>query len=236
MKRFKSAFVIDLLVEDLDDEGVVNGFVSDGRFGAVPGVDLHLVAQRDDAVEDRPHDPRVVAARQVGAADRLAEERVAREEALRAGLVERHVAGRVAGRGDDLQHGVAEAHFGRRVEVDVGHGERADRDAEDRTAGRGAFDEEAVLEREGERNVVAAAQVLDAERVVEVPVGVDGHDGPQPVFGDEVVQRGVFARGAVAGVDDDALQRVVPKDIGVLLDRIEREAGDFHSGGLFAQR
>lgn len=55
----------------------------------------------------------------------------------------------------------------------------------------------------------------DAQRVVEVAVGVGRQDGSEPVFGDEIVERGVLARVAVAGVDDDGFERVVPDDIGV---------------------
>ena len=68
----------------------------------------------------------------------------------------------------------------------------------------------------------------DAQRVVEVAVGVGRQDGSEPVFGDEIVERGVLARVAVAGVDDDGFERVVPDDIGVFLDRIELQAGYFH--------
>ena len=50
--------------------------MADGRLRPVAGVDVHLVAQREQDVEDRAHDPRIVASRQVGAPDRLAEERV----------------------------------------------------------------------------------------------------------------------------------------------------------------
>ena len=49
----------------------------------------------------------------------------------------------------------------------------------------------------------------------------------------EVVQRGVLARVAVSGVDDDARFGVVPDDVGVFLYRIELQAGDFHNDGCF---
>ena len=106
-----------------------------------------------------------------------------------------------------------------------------------RAARRGVVQQEAVLAREGEGNAVALLEVSDAQRMVEMAVGVDGHDGFEPVSGDEVVQRGVLARRGVPGVDDDALLRVVPDDIGVLLYGIELQAGCFHGvSRYFSQR
>ena len=55
--------VIHLLVQHLDDEGVVEQFVADRRLGTVAGIDVHLLAQRNQGVEDRAHDPRIVAGR-----------------------------------------------------------------------------------------------------------------------------------------------------------------------------
>ena len=63
--NFSSLAVVHLPVEHLDDEGVVERFVADRRLGTVAGIDVHLVAQREDHVEDRAHDPRIVAAREV---------------------------------------------------------------------------------------------------------------------------------------------------------------------------
>ena len=53
------------------------------------------------------------------------------------------------------------------------------------------------------------------------------------MFGNEVVQRGVFAGIAVPGVDHDAFVRVVPDDVGVFLYGIELQAGYFHNLRLF---
>ena len=69
--------------------------------------------------------------------------------------------------------------------------------------------------------------------MVEMAVGVDRQNGFESVLGDEVVECGVFARIAVAGVDDDGFERVVPDDIGVFLDRSELKAGYFHGAGVF---
>ena len=142
-------------------------------------------------------------------------------------------AGRMAGRAEHAQDGVPETDFGRRVEVGVHRGHLADGHAEDAAAGRGVVQQEGVLERHGERDAVAFFEVGDAQRVVEVAVGVGRQDGSEPVFGDEIVERGVLARVAVAGVDDDGFERVVPDDIGVFLDRIELQAGYFHGAGVF---
>ena len=54
--RFSSIPVIHLLVQHLDDKGVVEHLVADRRFGAVAGVDADLLAQRNQLVEDRAHD------------------------------------------------------------------------------------------------------------------------------------------------------------------------------------
>ena len=143
------------------------------------------------------------------------------------------MAGRMAGRAEHAQDGVPETDFGRRVEVGVHRGHLADGHAEDAAARRGVVQQEGVLERHGERDAVAFFEVGDAQRVVEVAVGVGRQDGPEPVFGDEIVERGVLARVAVAGVDDDGFERVVPDDIGVFLDRIELKAGYFHGAGVF---
>ena len=143
------------------------------------------------------------------------------------------MAGRMAGRAEHAQDGVPETDFGRRVEVGVHRGHLADGHAEDAAAGRGVVQQEGVLERHGERDAVAFFEVGDAQRVVEVAVGVGRQDGSEPVFGDEIVERGVLARVAVAGVDDDGFERVVPDDIGVFLDRIELQAGYFHGAGVF---
>ena len=192
-------------------------------------IDVPLVAQRQQLLENRAHNPRVVAPGQVRAADGFAEERVAREERLRLRLVERHVARRVARRGDDAQGRLPEAELGRRVEVDVDLGHRPHGHPEDRAAHRGVLEQEAVLRREGEGDAVLPLEELHAERVVEVAVGVGRQDGVQPVLLDEVAQRRVFAVVAAAGVDDGALVRLVPEDVGILLNGVEGQAGDFHA-------
>ena len=143
------------------------------------------------------------------------------------------MAGGVAGGADHAQDGLPEADLGHGVEVEVRCGHLSDFDPEDRAARRGVVQQEPVLRRKGERDAVALLEVLDAQRVVEMAVGVDRHDGFQPVLGDEVVQCGIFARVAVSGVDDDALFSVVPDDVGVFLYRIELQAGDFHNDGCF---
>ena len=155
---------------------------------------------------------------------------VAREERLRPRLVERYVARRVARRVDDAQGRLPEVKLGRRFEVDVHRGHRSDGNPEYRAAHRGVLEQEAVLRREGEGDAVLPFEELHAERVVEVAVGVGRQHGVQSVLLDEVAQRRILAVVAVAGVDDGALVRLVPEDVGVLLNRIEGQAGDFHAG------
>ena len=72
------------------------------------------------------------------------------------------------------------------------------------------FQQKTVFGRQGERNAVALLEVADAQRVVEMAVGVDGHHRTQSVLGDEVLQRRVFAVVAVARIDDDRFVGLVP--------------------------
>ena len=72
--------------------------------------------------------------------------------------------------------------------------------------------------------------------MVEMAVGVDRQNGFESVLGDEVVECGVFARVAVAGVDDDGFGGVVPDDVGVFLYRVELQAGYFHNSVVFRNR
>ena len=67
--------------------------------------------------------------------------------------------------------------------------------------------------------------------MIEMTVGVNRRHGLQPVLVDEVFQGRILLRIAVAGVDDDALLRVVPDDVGVLLYRIENKGRDIHGCG-----
>ena len=136
----------------------------------------------------------------------------------------------MARRVDDAQGRLPEVKLGRRFEVDVHRGHRSDGNPEYRAAHRGVLEQEAVLRREGEGDAVLPFEELHAERVVEVAVGVGRQHGVQSVLLDEVAQRRILAVVAVAGVDDGALVRLVPEDVGVLLNRIEGQAGDFHAG------
>lgn len=77
-------------------------------------------------------------------------------------------------------------------------------------------------------NAVGLAQMFDAQHVVEMTVRIDRQHRFEPVFGEETVECGIFFGGGISGVDDRALLRVVPNDVGVLLYRIESQAGDFH--------
>jgi hypothetical protein len=134
----------------------------------------------------------------------------------------------MAGRGNDFQGGVAETHLVGRIEVEVDRGHGADLHAEDRTARCGVVQQELVLAREGEGDAVGIFEKLHAQRMVEVPVGVDRHAGVQPARVDELFEPGVLALVGVAGVDDDALVRVVPHHVGVFADRIELQRCYFH--------
>ena len=159
---------------------------------------------------------------------RIAEEGIAREEALRFGFVERYVARRVARRADDAQDGVAEFHFFYLVQIDVDGRHGVDFDPVNGRSHRIGVQHEGVLAREGEGNAVGLAQMFDAQHVVEMTVRIDRQHRFEPVFGEETVECGIFFGGGISGVDDRALLRVVPNDVGVLLYRIESQAGDFH--------
>ena len=70
--------------------------------------------------------------------------------------------------------------------------------------------------------------MFDAERVVEMSVGIGRQHGFEPVLDDEVVQGGILAGVGVPGVDDDAFTGFVPEDVGVLLYGVERQTGNLH--------
>ena len=114
--------------------------------GPWPGVDVYLVAQRNEHVEDRAHDPRVVASGQVRAADRLAEERVARKERLRPLVEEGDVARRMSRRAEHAEDGLSEADLLFAVQVAFYGGHGTDLHAEDRAARGGVFEQECVLD------------------------------------------------------------------------------------------
>lgn len=100
----------------------------------------------------------------------------------------------------------------------------------DAAAQGGAVEQEGVFGRECEGNAIGLLQEFDPQRMVEVTVGIDRQHGLEAVAFDELLQGGVLARGAVAGIYDDALQRVVPDDVGVLLNRIESKRCDLEHG------
>ncbi len=97
------------------------------------------------------------------------------------------------GGAEDLQDGVPEADLGHLVQILIDGGHGADLHTEDRTARGGVVDQKLILGREGEGDSVTLLEVFDAERVVEMSVGVGRQHGFESVFGDEVVQGGIFA-------------------------------------------
>ena len=58
----------------------------------VPGIEMHVSAERHQFVEDATHDPTVVAARKVGAADAFAEQRIAGDQQFLVFVVEADMA------------------------------------------------------------------------------------------------------------------------------------------------
>ena len=66
--------------------------------------------------------------------------------------------------------------------------------------------------------------------MVEVAVGVGRQHGVQSVLLDEVAQRRILAVVAVAGVDDGALVRLVPEDVGVLREVVYTKGSYLHRG------
>lgn len=111
------------------------------------------------------------------------------------------------------------------VEVDVhGLGHVARAHAEEFGAHARGLEQEGVARREGEAHAVAAAEELDAHRVVEVAVGVEGEGGLQAALGDEVLKGAVLALARVAGVDDGGAERLVPNYVCILLKGVEYES------------
>jgi hypothetical protein len=195
------------------------------RGGAhVAGQHAGLVRERVEQGRDRAHEGRHVAAREVGAPDRAAEQDVAAEQRL---LVRDGVG--------DVARGVA----GREQDVDLAAGERQRLAAADGLLGvvglvgpeageRVAVD---VLEhrdlglRAVDRRAGGAGERRDRADVVEVRVREEDRLDRGP----ELLEHGLDALGLVAGVDHErAGGAVAASDPAVLLDRPDGEAPDVH--------
>lgn len=217
----KSIAIVDLVVEHLDDERIVDRLMADRSGLAVTRIDLRLVAQRQQLLENRTHDPRIIAARQIGSADAFAEKRIARKHGLRLRLVERDVARSMARSRQYPEPRITEPDLLRSVEVPVDRRHPTDLDAEYRTAHFGGFEQEPVLARKSERNTEPLLEERDAHHMVEMAVGIERQDRGQIARKNELFQTGVFPVIGISGVDHHALPGIVPDDIGVFADGIE---------------
>lgn len=77
-------------------------FKTDVRSLAVPGIHLHVVAQREEFVFDAGNERGVVTAGEIGAPDAAVKQHVAGDEKAVFATKKRNAAGRVAGRVNDL--------------------------------------------------------------------------------------------------------------------------------------
>src|SRR5690606_33115031 len=78
-------------------EGIARPLVAEGRHLPVPGHEGHVIAERPELAGDRANQGGVIAAREVGAADRALEQHVADDREPRLAMEEHHMPGRVAG-------------------------------------------------------------------------------------------------------------------------------------------
>ena len=76
------------LIDPLADKRIVAAFVADVRPRAVAGDELDIVAERPEALADGADQGGVVAAREVGAADRALEQHVADDRQMRGRVME----------------------------------------------------------------------------------------------------------------------------------------------------
>lgn len=104
----------------------------------------------------------------------------------------------MARRGQHPKGRGAEVQLGGGGQVDVDRGYAPNRNAVDLACGPLALQEVVVLRRAGELHAVVLLQVADTQQVVEVAVGIGCNDGLQPLFGDEVVEAGIFGGVAAA--------------------------------------
>ena len=192
------------------------------------GIDLYLIAQNNQLVDDRTHNPRIVAARKICAADALAEERVASQYDSHLLVIERNATRGVAGGRDNLQHGVAESQLLHRVKVDIHcRGERSVTHAEHSGRRDCRLEQEGIFARHRKGNIECTLHVFDTCQMVEVSVGVDRHNGFKTLLGDIIDQTVIFSCREVSGINHDALVALIPQNIGVLLNGIKCQFCNF---------
>lgn len=197
------------------------------------GEEFHLVAQREERIQNRVHQGRVVTPLQIGAADRLAEERIAREGHLLRLAQERHTARRMARRGDYLQCRLPEVHLLGRREVDIDRGHIRGGDAVDIPRSGSTIQEVLILRRAGKGNLIATLEVVHTQHMIEVAVGIDRQDGLQPMLGDEVIERSLLGGCRSSAIDHGTLVRFVPQDVCILPDGVEDKGCNFHRIHIF---
>ena len=191
-------------------------FETDVRGLAVPGIYLHVVAQRHEFVLDAGNERGVVATGKIGAPDAAVKQHVAGDEKAVFAAEERNAAGRVTGRMDDLQPGVAKfdhfalLHEAARLRRKLRFGQAV------HAAHLGySLKDGQIVAVDFERQAVSIGYKGIAENVIEVAMGIEQSHGAQLSAGYFAGQFIAFADIVAAGVNDDALAGVIVDQISV---------------------
>ena len=191
-------------------------FETDVRSLSVPGIHLHVVAQRDEFVLDAGNERGVVAAGKIGAPDAAVKQHVAGDEKAVFAAEERNAAGRVAGRVDDFQPGMAKfdhftfLHEAARLGRKLRFGQAV------HAAHLGyCLEDGQIVAVNFERQAVSIGYKGIAENVIEVAMGIEQAHGAQLSAGYFAGQFIAFADIVAAGVNDDALAGVIVDQISV---------------------
>ena len=106
------------------NEGVVAPLLAEGRHRPVARDETDIITERPELVADRTDQRGVIAARQVGTADRALKQHIANHRQSRWRMEKHHVAGRVAGAVQNLQRQVTETHCVTVVQPAIGRERR----------------------------------------------------------------------------------------------------------------
>ena len=206
-------------------------FVEDGSTFAMTGVDFGVVRQMEQPLDNAGAQLLIVTARQVGAADAAAEERVTREDpALDLGI-ETDTALGVSRGADDFQSALSHLDDLFVGKVDVGQVDLGIAFRPKSQPRRVTLGVNEVCLHVGMRRHLDAKMVFDgvvADDMVDVAVCVDDHQGLETVAVDKTKERVFLGWRGTARVDDDTfLGGIVIDDVGVFREGIEYEGFEF---------
>ena len=198
------------------------------------GQDADFRVEQDQALHDGADQVVIFPIGKVRPPDGAGEQGVAAEEDIRLADKIAHAAGRMAGRGDDLETDACDV---QRLSVLDGRApEVRRRGGEPQAPGhvRAVVQHDFVGRVHEDGNAAEAVlQGLDAEDVVEVAVREQDGGGRQGFLREQIRERLQFAVSVAARVDDDAGALVLPDDIGALLEGVAGEGADIEHSFTF---